>query len=73
MFYELAGKLILYIQVSFMAQRPLVFFYLLHNAYCPWSRAKSCRDGLFGMVSKLFGAQGSPSSDSLLNLLSPRF
>ena len=24
-------------------------------------------------VSKLFGAQGSPSSDSLLNLLSPRF
>ena len=24
-------------------------------------------------VSKLFGAQGSPSSDSFLNLLSPRF
>ena len=24
-------------------------------------------------VSKLFGAQGSPSSGSLLNLLSPRF
>ena len=27
----------------------------------------------FSGVSKLFGAQGSPSSGSLLNLLSPRF